>query len=125
MRFLTSHAKFSFGPNAPLAGYADYQAFFANPPASEQEQLARLLDFLPPHFAAMGQIGITNALSAYHYDRLGDYGADLADPLAQHKVYEFRQDLNAIEQRIADRNGRRLVPYRFMLPSETLNGASI
>ena len=120
----TQYPYLGFSPNSPLAGYADYQSFFKNK-STDQEQLDFMLKFLPPPLMAIGQIKITGALSAYHYDKLGDYESQFADPLAKQVIYSFSQDLQAIEKRIEARNRKRAVPYKFLQPSEILNSASI
>lgn len=114
-----------FIPNMPLAGYSNHRKFLAQEGTTPQEQHKFMMDFLPPKGLASGQIDITNALSAYHFDSLGDYNNELTDPLAKHALYRFTQVLTAIEQKIEVRNRQRVVPYRYLLPSEILNSASI
>jgi arachidonate 15-lipoxygenase len=115
----------SFCPNMPLAGYANYREFFAKDDTNKQDQLTFLMDFLPPQALAVGQIDITNALSNYQFDELGDYTSEFSDPMAKHVIYQFTQDLGQIEEKIAVRNRERFVPYSYMLPSNILNSASI
>ena len=114
-----------FSPNMPLAGYSNYREFLAKENTTQEEQLSFLLSFAPPQALALGQIDITNSLSVYHYDTLGDYAKELTDPLAKHALYSFTQKLTAIEQQIEVRNSQRAEPYKYMLPSEILNSASI
>ena len=114
-----------FSPNMPLAGYGNYREFLAKKDTTQEEQLTFLLSFAPPQALALGQIDITNSLSIYHYDTLGDYAKELTDPLAKHALYCFTQKLTAIEQQIEVRNSQRAVSYNYMLPSEILNSASI
>jgi arachidonate 15-lipoxygenase len=114
-----------FSPNMPLAGYSDYRAFFAKEDTQQREQLTFMREFLPPQILALGQIDITNSLSVYHYDSLGDYAKELTDPLAKHTLYRFTQRLSAIEKQIEIRNRQRLVSYKYLKPSEILNSASI
>lgn len=121
----TQYPYLGFSPNAPLAGYADYQAFLSQEDTSDQEQLDFYLKFLPPPVMAIGQINITGALSAYHFDELGDYQAEFEDGLARHTLYRFSQNLQKIEEEINARNRSRVTDYKFMKPSEILNSASI
>lgn len=114
-----------FSPNMPLAGYGDYRTFLAKETTTPAEQLDFLLSFAPPQALALGQIDITNSLSVYHYDTLGDYASEIQDPQAKHALYCFTQKLTAIEKRINVRNNQRAEPYKFMLPTEVLNSASI
>ncbi|CAM2011108.1 lipoxygenase family protein [Acanthopleuribacter pedis] len=114
-----------FAPSAALSGWQDYRAFLANEHTTEAEQLDFMLKFLPPQQISLAQIGITYALSAYHFDQLGDYGDQFSDPMARHQLYRFNQDLNTIEQKIEVRNQSRVVPYTFLLPKEILNSPSI
>ncbi|MCL1127485.1 lipoxygenase family protein [Shewanella surugensis] len=121
----TQYPYIGFSPNMPLAGYSDYRKFLAEEGSTEKEQLDFMLNFLPPQALAQGQIEITFGLSIYHYDSLGDYARELSDPLAKHALYRFSQSLSNIEQRIEKRNRLRSVPYKYLLPSEVLNSASI
>lgn len=114
-----------FIPNAAAAGFADYQTFLAEEDTTEEKQLDFIMKFLPPKFVAIGQIALTYSLSVYHYDRLGDYGGELADKNAKQVIYRFMQNLNGIERKINHRNQSRLVSYSYLLPSLILNSASI
>jgi len=114
-----------FSPNMPLAGYRNHREFLAKKNTSPEEQLTFLLNFAPPQFSALSQIAITNTLSVYHYDSLGDYSKELVHPMARHALYRFIQSLAFIEKRIEKRNRLRSVPYKYLLPSEILNSASI
>ena len=121
----TQYPYLGFSPNATLAGYADYQEFLAKDKTTNQEQLDFYLKFLPPPVMAIGQIKITGALSAYHYDQLGDYKDEFYDGLARHTLYRFSQNLHKIEEEINARNRSRVIEYKFLKPSEILNSASI
>jgi len=114
-----------FSPNMPLAAYADHRVFLGAKNRDVKAQMAFLQGFLPRQFTAALQIGITNALSAYHFDELGDYGNIFGDVFAKQAVYKFEQALQDIEQRIQARNKGRYVPYPYLQPSEILNSASI
>jgi arachidonate 15-lipoxygenase len=114
-----------FSPNMPLAAYADHRAFMGAKSRDVGQQMAFLQVFLPRQFTAALQIGITNALSAFHFDELGDYGDIFGDVQAKQAVYKFGQALQDIEQRIVARNRSRFVPYQYLQPTEILNSASI
>jgi len=121
----TQYPYLGFSPNATFAGYADYQAFLSCENTTDEAQLEFYLSFLPPPVMAIGQIKITGALSAYHYDQLGDYQDEFEDGLARHTLYRFTQNLHDIEEKINARNRSRIVNYPYMKPSEILNSASI
>ena len=114
-----------FIPNAPAAGYADYQAFFADESLDDAQQAEALLRFLPPKFTTVTQITLTTSLGLYRFDALGDYQSQLADPRARDVVYRFHQRLREVERRIDKRNEARFRPYEFLKPSLVLNSASI
>lgn len=114
-----------FSPSAALAGWSDYRRFFTQQNTTEQEQLNFMLQLLPPQEVALGQVGITFALSAYHYDKLGDYDEDFTEQLPKHHLYLFNQNLKMIEKQIQVRNKSRDTAYTFLLPTEIINSPSI
>ena len=114
-----------FSSNMPLSGYANYQEYFTNPPKTEVEKLGFITRFLPPKFCALAQITITNALSVYHYDQIGDFENPVDSPEVNQARYRFDQNLAKITARIQRRNKVRLVPYEYLIPEEVLNSASI
>ena len=107
-------------PNMPLAAYC---------PVTEQGVPVTddaLMEFLPPRGQAAHQIEIVDALTCYHYDRLGHYDKnDFTDPRVLKLIEQFQQDLAEIESTIDQRNTGRFIPYKFLKPSETLNSISI
>jgi arachidonate 15-lipoxygenase len=60
-------------------------------------------------------------LTSYHYDKLGFYDEELADPLAQEAVVQFQQNLADVERQIDIKNQSRPVPYQYFKPSEIIN----
>lgn len=121
----TQYPYMGFSPNMPLAGYASHHDFLQSQDGTVAQQLDFVIRLLPPQFVATLQISITNALSIYHYDQLGEYETAFESALANQSVYEFNQNLQNIERRIQNRNQRRFVAYPYLLPSEILNSASI
>jgi len=114
-----------FAPSAPLAVYSDFRQFLMKEKVSPQEQLTFLMTLLPPQVLSLGQVSITNALAVYHYDKLGDYTHDLVDPLAKQVLYSFTQSLANVEKQIEAANRQRATNYRYLMPSQILNSASI
>ena len=114
-----------FAPSAPLAVYSDFRQFLMQENVPAQKQLEFLMALLPPQSLSLGQIDITNALSVYHYDKLGDYANELVDPLAKQVLYSFTQSLANVEKQINTANRQRSTNYRYLLPSQILNSASI
>ncbi|NJR41931.1 MAG: hypothetical protein HC767_04015 [Akkermansiaceae bacterium] len=77
-------------------------------------------------------------LTAYRYDKLGEYDASFKDlyrtpveeVFSEHTAIlacmdTFRKDLEAAEKEIAQRNSKRRIAYEGMLPSQLLNSTSI
>jgi arachidonate 15-lipoxygenase len=110
----------AYVPNMPLAAYC---------PVGEQGVPVTndtLMDFLPPQGQAAFQVEIVDALTCYHYDRLGFYdNGDFTDPEALALIQKFQHDLEGIESTIDERNKSRVFPYKFLKPSEILNSISI
>lgn len=108
-------------PNMPLAGYADYMEAFKK----KNVDMDFYMKLLPPNLPTQQQIAVMRALTAYRYDRLGDYAGDLADPLAVALVEGFCSELDQISRTIARRNKSRKMPYTVLLPENIINSISI
>jgi arachidonate 15-lipoxygenase len=124
----------AFPANMPLAAYLDPAILHQpNPEITEKT----LLKLLPPYQKAAGQLQILFILSAYRFDQLGDYdksfcelhGENFEQVFAETKVpmllEKFQQQLYQAEQRISERNKRRVIPYNSMKPSLIINSISI
>jgi len=101
-------------PNMPYAAYHPV-------PDTKGIDLPTILKFLPPFNAAADQVFWTMVLTSYHYDQLGHYDEDFADPLAQETVIQFQQNLADIERQIDIKNQTRPIPYKYLKPSEVIN----
>jgi arachidonate 15-lipoxygenase len=112
----------AFVPNMPLAAYSNLGQQVDKKTITEAE----FMQILPPPKRASEQLSSIYILSAYRYDRLGYYDDDVfQDQQAKNAAERFRQELTIIENRIDDRNTRRLMPYPYLKPSLVLNSISI
>lgn len=110
----------AFVPNMPFAAYQP----IADDLTSTKEQKS-LMPFLPPSKPAGDQLTIVHFLSAYRYDRLGEYENKFSDPEAQAILHKFQEDLNAVERQIDVNNKSRLIPYIYLKPSLVTNSINI
>ncbi len=110
----------AFAPNMPFAAYG---------PCPEQGQPPQdIAQFLPPPSQAIGQFLLAHSLSAYQYDRLGEYLAgDFTAPEVLLLIQEFKKNLEVVEKTIDEQNtnGSRPIPYPYFKPSLSLNSISI
>ena len=104
----------AFVPNMPYAAYHPV-------PETKGIDLKTILKFLPPFKPAADQVFWTMVLTSYHYDELGVYDEEFADPQAQDAVIQFRQNLAEIERQIDIKNQTRPIPYVYFKPSEIIN----
>lgn len=104
----------AFVPNMPYAAYHPV-------PETKGIDLKTILKFLPPFKPAADQVLWTMILTSYHYDELGVYDEEFADPRAQEAVVQFQQNLADIERQIDIKNQSRPVPYNYFKPSEIIN----
>jgi arachidonate 15-lipoxygenase len=121
----------TFAANMPLAAYC--------PPISQEihRTAEDILDLLPPYSATAMQLRVLYLLSAYRYDRLGDYkksfhdlyGGSVETVFAQTPVPEIIQRFQArlveIETTIDHANRHRTLPYPFLKPSLIPNSTSV
>ena len=104
----------AFVPNMPYAAYHPI-------PETKGVDLETLMKILPPFKQAADQVMWTEILTSYHYDKLGFYDEEFADPLAQEIVVQFQQNLHEIERQIDIRNQTRPIPYNYFKPSQIIN----
>jgi arachidonate 15-lipoxygenase len=128
---------FIAGPQHSAINYAQYEymAFALNmpfaaygplPEKGQPSQEKDIAQFLPPPLQAIGQLVTAHSLSAYQYDRLGEYlPADFTDDDVLPLIQDFKQDLVAVESKIEERNTSRPIPYPYFKPSLSLNSISI
>jgi arachidonate 15-lipoxygenase len=131
-------------------GQSDYIAFAGNMPFSaylDPSKLAQqeideelLLKMLPNRERTAEQLTIITVLSAYKYDKFGDYNRScveiygqkfqeiFGDPVNKSVVSiwrQFQQNLNMVELQIDANNRKRVVPYPYLKPSQVLNSISM
>lgn len=104
----------AFVPNMPYAAYHPV-------PDSKGIDLETILKFLPPFKQSADQIFWTVVLTSFHYDKLGFYDEEFADPLAQELLVQFQQNLAQVEHQIERNNQSRPLPYNYFKPSEIMN----
>ncbi len=104
----------AFVPNMPYAAYHPV-------PETKGVDLETIMKILPPFKQAADQVMWTEILTSYHYDKLGFYDEEFADPLAQELVVQFQQNLHEIERQIDIRNQIRPIPYNYLKPSQVIN----
>ncbi|HRI60679.1 MAG TPA: lipoxygenase family protein [Saprospiraceae bacterium] len=108
-------------PNMPMAAYCPVPA-----PGVLLTREAVAQEMLPDLKQTNIQVGFAHILTAFHQDRLGRYAdGTFSDVQALKAVERFQQRLKEIETQIDERNQDRLVPYKFLKPSEILNSISI
>ncbi|RCJ35150.1 lipoxygenase [Nostoc punctiforme NIES-2108] len=104
----------AFVPNMPYAAYHPI-------PETKGVDLETIMKILPPFKQAADQVMWTEILTSYHYDKLGFYDEEFADPLAQEIVVQFQQNLHEIERQIDIKNQTRPIPYNYFKPSQIIN----
>lgn len=104
----------AFVPNMPYAAYHPI-------PDKKGVDLPTIMKILPPFKQAADQVMWTDILTSFHYDKLGFYDEEFADPLAREIVVQFQQNLHEIERQIDIRNQTRPIPYNFLKPSQIIN----
>ncbi len=106
----------------------DYLAFAPNSPFGIWAPLAdqNVLDLLPPMGPAEGQISMLFQLTAFHYDRLGDYaGKYTRDERANAVIRRFFGGMDAIDAAITAHERDRWQSYEYLRPKNVLNSISI
>ncbi len=104
----------AFVPNMPYAAYHPI-------PDSKGIDMETMMKLLPPFKRAADQVMWTDILTSYHYDKLGFYDEDFADPLAQEILLQFQQNLQEVERQIEINNQSRPIPYNYLKPSQIIN----
>ncbi|MGE0708763.1 MAG: lipoxygenase family protein [Planctomycetota bacterium] len=104
----------AYVPNWPLASYT--------PPGGAASEQA-WFDLLPPLEAAHMQLSLGYLLGTLHYTELGHYKREhvlfdhFRDARVRPAAKAFKARLDAVEETITQRNGRRAAPYIHLLPS--------
>ncbi|MCV3216407.1 hypothetical protein OGM63_23320 [Plectonema radiosum NIES-515] len=103
-----------YTPAFPLARYL--------PVPIDTQQPENFINGLPPLEQALNQINLVYLLGSIYYTNLGNYSASaFTDPNVISALEKFQTNLKDIEQQINQRNsnskGDRIIPYKFLLPT--------
>jgi arachidonate 15-lipoxygenase len=102
----------AFAPAHPLAGYAPL------PAPGDAVTESDFLDMLPPLDVAVRTEQALVFLGSLHHGRLGHYPARrFTTPAVVELMRRFRDDLQAIESTIVERNRGSILPYIHLQPS--------
>lgn len=111
---------YRFSPAFPGAAWAP-------PPQSERDEHEALYYAASPPIRVARRQFTFNSFTDYRYDRFGDYRGYAIErsPQAWRPVHRLREDLEALEARIAGRLAARRWRYDFLLPSLVPNSVTI
>ena len=103
-----------YTPAFPLARYL--------PVPIDTQQRENFINGLPPLEQALNQINLVYLLGSIYYTNLGNYSASaFTDPNVISALDKFQTNLKDIEQQINQRNSNskddRIIPYKFLLPT--------
>ncbi|AFZ28027.1 Lipoxygenase [Cylindrospermum stagnale PCC 7417] len=103
-----------YTPAFPLARYL--------PEPTDPQQPENFINGLPPLEQALNQINLLYLLGSVYYTNLGNYSTSaFTDPNVTSALEKFQTNLKDIEQEINQRNsnskGDRIIPYKFLLPT--------
>ncbi|WP_017318478.1 lipoxygenase family protein [Mastigocladopsis repens] len=104
----------AFVPNMPYAAYHPV-------PETKGVDMQTIMKMLPPFKHAADQVMWSDILTSFHYDKLGHYDEEFADPIAQEILVQFQQNLHEVERQIEIKNQSRPIPYNYLKPSEIIN----
>jgi len=117
------HAAVNF-PQGELMTYAPAfpLAIYSSAPTSPDQQ-SDFIQYLPPLRQAKDQIKLTYLLGSVFYTRLGQYSNSYfnSQPQIKSALLTFQSELKGIEEEINQRNrlnASRIIPYKFLLPSQ-------
>jgi len=113
------HAAVNF-PQSELMSYAPAfpLALFSPAPTSPEEQ-GNFMSMLPSVDRAQTQIEVVGLLGSVYYTQLGQYNkGHFKDAKVKPYLDKFQNRLRDIEMEISKKNSSRLMPYKFLLPSE-------
>lgn len=109
-------------------GQSDYLAYAPNSPFAiwSEPTNPNILELLPPMGPAEGQLETLAQLTAFRYDKLGDYsGRYTKDDRANRIIRKFYQKLGTIDAEIQARDAQRWQSYPYLRPRLILNSISI
>ena len=113
------HAAVNF-PQSELMSYAPAfpLALYSPAPTSSEEQ-GNFMSMLPSLDRAQTQIEVVGLLGSVYYTQLGQYNkGHFKDPKVKSSLDKFQNRLRDIEIEISKKNSSRLMPYKFLLPSQ-------
>jgi len=113
------HAAVNF-PQSELMSYAPAfpLALYSPAPTSSEEQ-GNFMSMLPSLDRAQTQIEVVGLLGSVYYTQLGQYNeGHFKDPKVKSYLGKFQNQLRDIEIEISQKNFSRLMPYKFLLPSQ-------
>jgi len=113
------HAAVNF-PQSELMSYAPAfpLALYSPAPTSSEEQ-GNFMSMLPSVDRAQSQIEVVGLLGSVYYTQLGQYNkGHFKDAKVKSYLDQFQNQLRDIEIEISKKNFSRLMPYKFLLPSQ-------
>lgn len=102
----------TYTPAFPLASYS--------PAPTNLDEPGDLMSILPPIEQAKTQLKVTYLLGSVYYTQLGQYSNSYfkSKPQLSSALLTFQNELKAIEKEINQKNRTRIMPYKFLLPSQ-------
>jgi arachidonate 15-lipoxygenase len=101
----------SYAPAFPLALYS--------PAPTSFEEQGNFMSMLPSVDRAQTQIEVLGLLGSVYYTQLGQYNkGHFKDAKVMSYLGQFQNQLRDIENEISKKNFSRLMPYKFLLPSQ-------
>lgn len=102
----------TYAPAFPLASYS--------PAPTNPNEPGDFMSMLPSLEQAKTQLNVTYLLGSVYYTQLGQYSNSYfkSKPQISSALATFQNQLKAIEQEIIQRNCTRIMPYKFLLPSQ-------
>lgn len=113
------HAAVNF-PQSELMSYAPAFPFAIYSPApTSSEKQGNFMSMLPSLDRSQTQIGVDYLLGSVYYTQLGQYNkGHFKDAKVMSYLGQFQNQLRDIEIEISKKNFSRLMPYKFLLPSQ-------
>ncbi|RCJ27372.1 hypothetical protein A6S26_13175 [Nostoc sp. ATCC 43529] len=102
----------TYAPAFPLASYS--------PAPTNPDEQGDFMSMLPPIEQAKTQLKVTYLLGSVYYTQLGQYSNSYfkSKPQISSALATFQNQLKGIEKEITQRNRTRIMPYKFLLPSQ-------
>ncbi|AFY82199.1 lipoxygenase family protein [Oscillatoria acuminata] len=101
----------TYAPAFPLAVYS--------PAPTNPDESMDWMEWLPSLEKAENQVKVCYLLGAVYYTQLGGYGKkQFTDSKVKAALGKFQNRLKDIEKEITKKNSSRIMPYKFLLPSQ-------